>query len=423
MNKFPDDFLWGASTSPHQVEGDNVNNDWWKWEQSGGTEPSGKACDHYNRYKEDFGIAKELGHNAHRLGLEWSRLEKSDGKWDEQEWLHYTEVIDELLRLEIEPFVTLHHFTLPNWVAENGGWANEETIHKFSRFADEAVKRLGSRVRYWITINEPIVLAFIGCFQGNWPPFEKDFGRMLLATDNMLQAHVEAYVKMKKTSSTNINLNAPIIGLAKAIATFHPCSSLCLPDRIAAFLRHNFQDHSFIRSAIKGRAFFFPYIFKKLAAKNTLDFIGLNYYFREFVHHKHSILKNPFGYVCSKEHHLDAGTRTDMGWEIYPRGIYESVKTFKRYKLPIFITENGLGTTDDDLRIEYIKGHLQWLLKAVNEGVPINGYMHWSLLDNFEWAEGYKMKFGLVDVDLKTQERKIKESARYYAEVIRRGYV
>ncbi len=423
MNRFPDNFLWGASTSSHQVEGDNLYNNWWEWEKSGQIEPSGKACDHYHRFKEDFRIAKELGHNTHRLGIEWSRLEKDEGVWDPKEWDHYKEVIDELIRLKIEPIVTLNHFTLPLWLAGKGGWENDDIIRSFSEFAKKAVQELGSRVRYWITINEPLMLAFIAYFQGKWPPFKRDLDSMLYVTNNMLKAHVEAYQKMHEASNTGSGIRAPEVGIAKAVATFHPCSKYSISDRISAFLRANFKDHSFIRSALSGRSRFFPYINEKLPFKRSLDFIGLNYYYREFVHHKNPVLKNPFGWICSGAHHRDAGKRTTVGWEIYPAGLYEVVRSFSRYRLPIIITENGLSTRDDTLRREFIKEHLVYLLRAIKEGAPVRGYLHWSLLDNFEWSEGYDPRFGLVHVDYKSQKRTIRESARYYASIIRSGQI
>ena len=242
----------------------------------------------------DLGIAKELGHNAHRFGIEWSRLEKEPGVWDQREWDHYKKVLDTMISLKIEPVLTLQHFTLPLWVAKNGGWLNDETIAHFSRFSEKAITELGSKVKYWITINEPLVLAFIGYLQGNWPPHKKSFTEMLQASKNMLKAHAEAYTIMKQTASSNGTIKDPMIGAAKAVATFHPCSNFSIFDRASAFLRSNFQDHSFIRSAISGKISFFPYLREKIAYKNTLDFIGLNYYFREFVHHKSPFLKKSF---------------------------------------------------------------------------------------------------------------------------------
>jgi beta-glucosidase/6-phospho-beta-glucosidase/beta-galactosidase len=226
---------------------------------------------------------------------------------------------------------------------------------------------------------------------------------------------------MKEVSKKSSDIKKPEIGLAVNVATFHPCFNFSIFDRMSAYLRGVFQNHGFIRSAISGRAVLFPYVFEKLSYKNTLDFIGLNYYFREFVHYKKPFFKNPFGWVCSKAHHYDAGKRTLMGWEVYPRGLYEIVMNFKRYRLPIFVAENGISTYDDSERREYIKEHLKYLLKAIGEGAPVIGYLHWSLIDNFEWSDGYTQKFGLVEVDFKTQGRKIRDSARYLASVIQRG--
>ncbi|MFC1480050.1 glycoside hydrolase family 1 protein [Candidatus Omnitrophota bacterium] len=407
-NKFPDGFLWGAATSSHQVEGDNSFNDWWQWEKDGHTEPSGKACDHYHRFREDFLLAKELGHNAHRLGIEWSRLEKDEGVWDQAEWDHYKRVLDELIKLGIEPLVTLNHFTLPLWLARKGGWLNEQSVDLFTRFAAKAIEELGGRTEYWITINEPNILAMLAYFCGQWPPCKKNFSEALVVLKNMLKGHVGAYRRMKEYARSTSGVKSPKIGIAKAVTAFHPCSPFSALDRLFTYCRSRFYNHSFIASAKK---------------KKTLDFIGLNYYFRQFIHHGKPFMKNPLGEVCSLGHHADAGETTDMGWEIYPEGLYEVVKSFSRYQLPIFITENGIATNDDTIRQRYLKDHLTQLLRAIKQGSPVIGYLHWSLMDNFEWAEGYSKRFGLVHVDFGSQKRTIRNSARYYASVIQTGKV
>jgi len=422
-NKFPDDFLWGAATSSHQVEGDNTLNDWWEWEQAGNTEPSGKACDHYNRFKEDFRIAKDLGHNAHRLSLEWSRLEKEEGVWDASEWDHYKAIIDELKSLEIEPILTLNHFTLPSWLSHKGGWQNKDIIRLFSRFAIKAVKELGEKVQYWIPINEPYIAAFLSYFKGEWPPCEKNFDSALLAAKNMLEAHVEAYSLMHEAARSSSSIMKPKIGVAKAVTAFHPCSKYSLSDRVVTHLRNMFYNHSFIDSALKGKTDLFPFVKgKELPSSKALDFIGLNYYFRQFVHHEKPFKKHPIGEICDYGHH-NIGKINNMGWEMYPRGLYEVVRSFSRYRLPIMITENGTSVDDDNMRKNFIKGHLTQLLKAINEGSPVIGYLHWSLMDNFEWAHGYKQKFGLVEVDFNTQKRTVRESARYYSSIITSGTI
>lgn len=418
QNKFPDDFLWGASTSAYQVEGGNSNCDWAKWEKETAHEECLSACGHYTRFKNDFAIAKELGHNAHRLGLEWSRLETSEGVWDEKEWAHYKEVLDELLLNGIEPLLTLHHFTLPLWLSEKGGWLNPESPLIFKRFAEKAAKELGKRVKYWITINEPNILAILAYFWSQWPPCHKNFEEAVTVLKNMLRGHALAYTAIKDIAG-----NASRIGVAKAVTAFHPESLFSISDRLACALRSRFHNYCFISSLINGRIEFDVLKKEKLPSSSTLDFIGLNYYFRQFIRGDKNIFKHPFGEVVSPPPRVGKREITDMGWEVYPEGLYEVAKAFKKYRLPLFITENGLATIDDEKRKNYIKGHLFSVLKAINEGIPVKGYLHWSLLDNFEWDSGYSKKFGLVYVNFRTLERTIRPSARYYSEIIRSGRI
>ncbi|MFH1837652.1 MAG: glycoside hydrolase family 1 protein [Candidatus Omnitrophota bacterium] len=422
-NIFPKNFLWGASTSPHQVEGNNTHNDWWQWEISGRTEPSGSACDHYNKFREDFALAKQLGHNTHRLGLEWSRLEKENGIWDQNEWEHYKLVIGELLSLGIEPIVTLNHFTVPSWFSDIDGWTNTSSIELFTRFAVKSIETLGDKVRFWIPFNEPNILAILAYFYGQWPPAKKNFDEALIVLRNMLKSHALSYVKMHEYAKKVPSIKPPKIGIAKAVTAFHPCSYFSLHDRSAVYQRSRFHNHAFIRSAINGRVLIPGLPKERLYTKNAIDFIGLNYYFRQFIKNEEPLFKRSFGEVCSLSHHPEAGPVTDMGWEIYPKGLYETIKAMSRYGKPIIITENGLATKNDSLRQDYIRHHLGELLTAIRHGFPVIGYLHWSLLDNFEWAEGYSKRFGLIEVDYASQKRSIRPSAKYYASVIRTGQV
>ncbi|MFH1305239.1 MAG: glycoside hydrolase family 1 protein [Candidatus Omnitrophota bacterium] len=422
-NSFPPGFLWGAATSPHQVEGDNRFNDWWAWETADRTAPSGKACDHYHRFREDFGLAKQLGHNAHRMGIEWSRLEKIEGAWDDNEWDHYRTVINELIRLGIEPIVTLNHFTVPAWFARKGGWLNDTSAELFARFASKAVSELGRNTRYWITINEPHILAILGYFHEQWPPGGKNFKEALIVIKNMLKGHVEAYCRMNEAAARTPGAKRPKIGIAKAVTAFHPCVRYSPLDLLSTHWRDKFHNHGFFNSALKGRICLPGLRKEKLPVKNALDFIGLNYYFRQFIRHEKNFIKNPFGNVCSLSHHPASGKITDMGWEIYPEGLYESVKIHARYRLPIIITENGIATKDDPLRQKFLRDHLSQLLRTIGEGAPVKGYIHWALLDNFEWGEGYTKRFGLIAVDFHTQKRTVRNSAKYYASVIRTGRI
>ncbi|MBD3425867.1 MAG: family 1 glycosylhydrolase [Candidatus Omnitrophica bacterium] len=420
---FPEDFLWGAATSAHQVEGNNFFNDWWRWEQEGHTSASGKACDHYHLFKKDFHLARELGHNAHRLGIEWSRLEKEEGTWDYKEWEHYKTALDELISHGIEPIVTLHHFTLPLWLSDKGGWRSDESVDRFSRFALKAIEQLGSRTRYWITINEPNILAVLGYFWGKWPPCKKDLPQMLLVLRNMLKAHSQAYRIMHLHSKEHPGIKPPSIGIAKAVTAFHPAHPFSPLDRLYAWSRNRFHNHSFIKSAIRGKVLIPGLARERLPWRDSVDFIGLNYYFRQFIRANRTANSFPFGEVQPPGEREDTGPVTDMGWEVYPEGLYETVRDMSRYAKPIMITENGVATADDELRCRFIKEHLEQLSNAVAEGYLVIGYIHWSLLDNFEWAEGFSKRFGLVRVDFSNMEREIKPSGRYLAGIIATGTI
>jgi beta-glucosidase len=418
QNNFPDDFLWGASTSAYQVEGGNFDSDWAEWEKSSSHEECGRACEHYSRFEEDFQIAKELGHNAHRLGLEWSRLESAEGVWRDNEWEHYRNILDRLLEKNIEPILTLHHFTLPLWLSEKGGWLNPDSPSIFASFAEKAARELGSRVKYWITINEPNILAILAYFWGQWPPCHKNFNEAITVLKNMLRAHALSYGIIKKFASGNC-----MVGVAKAVTAFHPYSLFSPLDRAATFARSRFHNYTFISSLLNGRIEFDVLKKEKLNAARTLDFIGLNYYFRQFIRGHLKFCKNPFGEVVSPPPHAGKREITDMGWEVYSEGLYEVAKAFSKYSLPLLVTENGIATTDDEKRVSYIQDHLTALQKAIGKGVPVKGYLHWSLLDNFEWDSGYSKKFGLVDVNFSTMQRTIRPSARHYSETIRLGTV
>jgi beta-glucosidase len=423
VQTFPRGFLWGAATSSHQVEGGNSGNDWWEWERRGhAKEPSGAACDQWNRFREDFEIAKSLHHNAHRLSLEWSRIEPEEGRFDEDALHHYAEVLRALRSLGLEPVVTLYHFTLPLWLSRQGGWLCERSPMLFGRYARKVSEMIGEGVHYWLTINEPEVYVYKGYLEGLWPPGEKSFQKLWVALGNLLRAHVEGYDAIK-AGARNFKRPIPMVSLAKACAFFSACQTNSLKDRFSVWLRDLAFNRLVVDTLIRGH-FFLPAMFKiRLRKARTLDFIGINYYSRDFIHFKG--LKGPeiFGEVCPPGHHSEAGSRNDLSWEIYPKGLYCLVKDFSRHGLPIIITENGVCTGDDALRAVFIEDHLRELARAMKEGARVIGYLYWSLLDNFEWAEGFGPRFGLVEVDYSSQRRKIRDSARRYAEICRTGAI
>ena len=402
--------LWGAATSAHQVEGGNHGNDWWAWEQAGKvTEPSVLACDHYHRFREDFHLARSLGHTAHRFSLEWSRLEPAEGKWSEEAFRHYDEVFDALESEGLEPVVTLHHFTNPLWFIEQGGWLREGASEKFSAYVRRVAERYGRRVKFWITLNEPLIFIYQGFLLGRWPPGEKSLEKCFRVLRELIQAHIRAYQILHAESKNG----ECWVSLAHHMTAFSPCRKNSILDRFTVRLRNGFLNRLIFQSLLSGYLFY-PGIFcEKLPAKRTLDFLGVNYYTKDFIRFGGGGGLNPFGIVCPKEHHLhEIGEMNDLGWEIYPRGIREMVCSLARYQLPIVITENGVCTGDDGTRQGFIEEHLNQLANARSMGVPIQGYFYWSLVDNFEWAEGFKPRFGIVGVDYATQRRTVRESAK-----------
>jgi len=373
--EFPRDFLWGTAASAYQVEGGIENCDWTKHA------PAGRACDHYNLHEEDFDLLKKLNQNAYRFSIEWSRIEPKEGHFDEKELEHYWKILFALKLREIKTMVSLHHFTTPFWLAKMGGWANKKIVFYFSRFAERIFDEYRDLVDFWVTINEPLNYASIGYLEGRWPPQKRNPILFFKVIRNQIAAHKKVYEIFHKTKSD------VRVGNAESYCFFEPANPKSLLDKFSARTSHYFWNERFLNRI-----------------KNHLDFIGLNYY-------HHNRIKFPF--LKRNENKIVS----DIGWEIYPEGIYWVLKWLKKYNLPIFITENGLADAKDKLRKNFIKDHLIWVHKAIEEGIAVRGYFHWSLLDNFEWEKGFTPRFGLVEIDYKTLERKIRPSANFYTEI------
>lgn len=401
--------IWGAATSAHQVEGNNLWNDWWAWEQKGKvSERSGQASDHFRLFREDFKLAHSLGHTAHRFSLEWSRLEPREGEWDEAAFRHYEEVFQALESESLEPVVTLHHFTNPAWFAEKGGWLSAGAAEKFSLYVKKVVERYNRHVRVWITFNEPLIYVYQSYLLGRWPPGEKDFGKALRVLRELLVAHAAAY-KILHETSRNSECHVSIAHHCMALS---PCRPSSLLDRLNLFLREWFINRLSYKALISGFLFFPGVFFEKLPFPRTLDFLGVNYYSRDFVRFTGFWGQNQFGTVCPKDHHPEPSRKfNDLGWEIYPQGLFEVVSSLKRFRLPILVTENGVSTSDDRQRLRFIRDHLGELERAREAGAEVFGYFYWSLVDNFEWAEGFKPRFGIVEVDYAVHSRRPRPSA------------
>ncbi len=404
--KFPDGFLWGSSTSAHQVEGNNHNN-WSEWEKENAErlakeaknkwaswqqkkfpemfQPenyiSGQACDHYNRYEEDFDIIQKLGHNAHRFSIEWSRIEPEEGKFDEKEIEHYRKVLLALKKRKIKTLVTLWHWTNPLWLTKKGGELNQDFPQYFLCYTKCIVSELGDLVDFWITVNEPTSVIVNSYVNGLWPPQKKSLLLALRVYKNLAQAHNNAYKEIHKKK-----LQAKV-GFANILTFYEPYKKNSTLDKLVVKIINYFGNEKFLN-----------------LTRGNHDFLTVQYYF-------HNRLKFP-GKIKNKNRVM-----SDLGWEIYPEGIYHILKNLKKYNLPIYITENGLADADDDQRGRFIQEHLRWVYKAIQENVNVKGYFYWSLLDNFEWDKGFWPRFGLVEVDYRTQERKIRSSAWKYAKI------
>ena len=400
MIKFPKNFLWGSATSSYQVEGGNSNADWWEWEKRVGKENSGAACRHYELYEQDFDLAKGLNHNTHRLSIEWSRIEPAEGKFSQKELQHYINVILALRRRNIEPMVTLHHFTNPIWFSKSGGWEQRRSIERFMRYCDFVTRALAKHVHYWITINEPTIMVSHGYIFGSWPPQEKSYLKARAVLDNFLDAHIKAYGLINKIYK-ELSLAKPAISISHHMPAVMPCEPN-LKNRFAAYLRDHWYNFGILNKV-----------------KNTMDFIGVNYYSRQLVHLARWGIGNLVRDVCTNNHH--PVKKNSLGWDIYPEGLYQILLKLKKYHLPIIITENGICTSDDNLRWEFVVDHLKNIHAAMEKGVDVQGYLYWSFLDNFEWDKGFGPRFGLIDMDYNTQERTVRDSARKFAEVCKTG--
>ncbi|HEV7665086.1 MAG TPA: family 1 glycosylhydrolase [Chloroflexota bacterium] len=380
MLRFPNRFLWGAATAAHQIEGHNVHSDWWAAEQAGRMpHASGAACDSWNRWADDVKLLETMGLNAYRLSIEWARIEPEPGRFDQPALDNYHRQLEALKQAGIEPLVTLHHFTNPQWLAERGGWTNPDVIPRLANYADRAAREFGDLVQWWVTINEPSILALKGYVEGSWPPHRPfDLRGYLRLQRHAGRAHILARRALQARRPD------AMVSMAFALWPMEPLRSWSPIDQTMAFLGDWYWQGRVLQRAMP-----------------SLDWVGVNYYSRNLV-----------GWPWPSHEIAGMGERTDFGWEIYPQGLYDVLRRVGRFGKPVVVTENGIADADDDQRGAYIVTHAQQMHRAISAGVDLRGYMHWSLLDNFEWAEGYTQKFGLA-----TRERVLRSSAQLYGAI------
>lgn len=398
---FPPDFLWGASTSAHQVEGGN-NNDWAQWErlhadrlaERGKDNPgakdvqnymSGQAAQHYERYEEDLDLAAAISLNAYRFSIEWSRVEPKAGTFNKDAIEHYRRVIEAAKDRGLEPVVCLWHWTLPLWLARSGGWSRRATIKKFELFVRHIVRELGDEVRYWVTLNEPEVYAEFVYQNGRWLAQRRNSVVYFWALRNLALAHRSAFRIIKRSNPK------AMVGLAKQNIYFEPYRNRWYNKLIATYGNRLWNQK-----------------FLDWTHKHS-DFIGLNYYF----HSRINLWK-----VQNEDVRV-----SDMGWELYPDGLYHLLVGLRRYKKPIIILEHGLADATDKHRAWYIRQSLKAVQRAMTKGADVQGYFHWSLIDNFEWDSGFWPRFGLVEVDYVSQRRTIRPSAFVLKRIIDTGEI
>ena len=408
------DFLLGAATAAHQVEGNNINSDFWVMETLPGsafTEPSGKAVDHYNRYESDILLLKQAGLNAYRFSIEWARIEPEEGNFDERELEHYRKVLSFCRKNDIEPVVTLHHFSSPKWLIAKGGWAAETTVNYFARYCEYIVRHLGGLMHYVCTLNE----ANMGL------QMAEIMERVLKRMGIHLQVGMKLQLPEEKLA--DLRRQAQAFGIEDPMGV-HPFLSQATAGQDELILRA----HAAARDAVKrvcpelkvGLTLSLHHFEvlpggEKNAAKRwddefahylgTIaqdDFIGIQNYTREVI--------GPDGSCPVPEE----AEKTQMGYEFYPEALEQVLRRVSReYAGILLVTENGIGTADDTRRVEFIRRALQGVQNCISDGIPVKGYFHWSLLDNFEWQSGYSKTFGLVAVDRATQKRSPKKSLAY----------
>jgi beta-glucosidase len=441
---FPKNFWWGTATAAYQIEG-AWNEDgkgesiWDRFSHTPNKIKNGDtadvACDHYHRYREDVNIMRALQMKSYRFSIAWTRIQATgSGRPNPKGLDFYSRLIDTLLEAKIRPLPTLYHWDLPQSLEDAGGWPNRDTAQRFADYADLVMSAFGDRVQSWTIFNEPWVFTTLGYLLGNHAPGRTDVDAYLRATHVVNLAQGMAFRVMKGVRPRSI------VGTAFSLSPMQPASA-SLADHEAAERAHRWQNVWFLEPALKGK---YPDAFVGVTpemlgvqagdmekVRAPLDFIGVNNYFRYIVSatRPRTISLNPIAKIYPVDTKIgsNTGPKTDTGWEVYPRGLYEIVmRIAKDYHRPIEITENGCayadapgnnGVVHDTRRIAYSNGYLHELARAIKEGADVRGYHAWSLLDNFEWAEGYSKRFGLTYVDFKTLKRTIKESGQWYAKV------
>ncbi len=424
---FPRGFLWATGEDAYQHEGGNFNNDWAAWEA---VDPSpitngdrcGIAADFYERYASDFRRAKKDGQNAHRIGVEWSRLEPREGEYDERAWKRYEAMLRALKREGFTVFLNLWHFTLPLWAARKGGWENPGLMARWEELVARCAARFGPMVDYWSTMIDAQIYALAGYATGELPPNRKDQAAAIRVYRTLIHAHARAYHLIKKHADAKGHgpRGGPPVGMIYFFFHFEPKSFFI--DRVVCRQMESLFNWNMLDALHTGtidiRVLLGPKVRESdPLLKGTLDWLGVNYYTRQII--SFNPLKPGF---IDRADYADYPA-SDMKWEIYPEGLYRLCGEIgARYRgVPVMITECGIADAADTKRPRFIADHLAWAHRLAGDGFPLIGFTYWSQTDNWEWKEGFWPKFGLYRVDRQTMERRETRSARLYRFIAQRN--
>ncbi|MCA9366951.1 glycoside hydrolase family 1 protein [Candidatus Kaiserbacteria bacterium] len=401
MSEFPKGFLWGAATASYQVEGGIENCDWAKAAREGRVPPCGIACDHYHRYEADFDLAAELGHTAHRFSIEWARIEPEEGKFDFGEIEHYRQVIRALRARNLEPIMTLWHFTLPLWFSESGGFERRDSPQIFARYAKFVAEQLGSELVHITTMNEPNVVGSNGWLRGSWPPFKRFSLTDMVSITNSGNDFED---KAQKGFKNLFVFRRVMKNLALAHNAAYTAIKQVAPHTQVSVVKHvivfdaNWNPFNKLKAAIANYSWTSVFMNR---TKRHMDIVGLNYYFY-----------TQFG-------DKRAWRKTDMDWNFAPERIYDALVRLSKFGLPVYVSEAGVADHDDSDRAEYIEKQVEGVRRALAAGIDVRGHIYWSLMDNYEWALGFEKQFGLIKIHYDDNlRREIRPSAWVYKNLI-----
>jgi beta-glucosidase len=426
---FPSGFLWGTSTAGHQIEGNNCHSHWWEWEHQGlirdGTK-SGQAVDYWNRFEEDHDLMHELGYKAFRLSIEWARIEPEPGTFNEEAIEHYRSILTSLRKHGIQICLTLNHWVLPQWVALQNDWLNPKTIDDFIAFVEHVADQLGEFPYMWVTLNEPMMHAIAGYFLDEFPPQHGSLHAYRKVAHAMLRAHARAYHAIHRLCPTASDGQPARVGTAHAYPWIEAWGTPGWKGWYEKVAAHIARTGTFlawdksVESGLPHGLYTGPPI---IGLRHSADYCGVNYYLRSSLRYDAS----KRGQFRLDERSIPPGVETSqMGWQIYPEGFYQTLHdVWRRFKKPIYVTENGIADDSDQQRPSYLLRHLAAMHRAIQAGVDVRGYFHWSFMDNFEWREGFACKFGLVAVDHSDPSlvRHPRPSAHLYGALIRHNAI